>query len=485
MAKKWNAVAAVAVLAVGAAVAWSLVPRGNGTKVTFDTAALDTGTVEASVSATGSVEALITVDISSQLSGQVAEVAADYNSPVKAGDLLARLDAKTFAARVAQAEAELSVSRSTMMIRQANLRKAEAVLHQATTEADRQAALVKKGATSQTAFENSRTQKSIAEADLAAARAQLAEAEATAKQRAAALNLTRIDLDRTDIRSPINGVVIDRTVDIGQTVASSLQAPILFRIAQDLSRIQIEAQVDEADIGAIATGNPVTFTVDAYPDGAFSGRVEQVRLGGKSQQNVVTYTVVVGADNPAQKLLPGMTATVRVVTGRRDGVLRAPNAAVRFRPTPDQVAGGDVDAAVAAARTDALIAELSQSAHLSGDQADKLRAALAKARAARAAASNGAAPPTASTNGTARSARFDKLLRSILEPAQVAAYEASKAARTHEGRAGVLWVRGNGAGLKPVAVRFGLSDTAATEILSGQLKAGDAVVSGARREVRK
>lgn len=479
MTKKWNAAAAAAVLAIGAAVAWSLVPRGGGTRVTFDAAPLDTGTVEASVSATGSVEALITVDISSQLSGQVAEVAADYNSPVRAGDLLARLDAKTFAARVTQAEAELAVAKSTVLLRQANLRKAEAVLHQAATEADRQAALVKKGAASQTAFENSRTQKSVAEADLAAARAQLAEAEATATQRAAALNLTRIDLERTDIRSPIDGVVIDRTVDVGQTVASSLQAPILFRIAQDLSRIQIEAQVDEADIGAIATGNPVTFTVDAYPDGAFAGRVEQVRLGGKSQQNVVTYTVVVGADNPARKLLPGMTATVRVVTGRRDGVLRAPNAAVRFRPAPDQAAGGNVDGAVAQARADALIAGLTESVGLTGEQADRLRAALAKARAA---GSNGA-PPAA--NGGDRTQRFDKLLRTILDPAQITAYETRKASRTREGRAGVLWTQGGGAGLKPVAVRFGLSDTASTEILAGPLKAGDAVVTGARRETGK
>jgi len=202
--------AAVTILGVGAAVTWYAVPRDGGTRLTYNTAALDRGTVESSVSATGSVQALVTVDISSQLSGQVSEVAADYNSLVHTGDLLARIDAKIFAAKVAQAEADLAVARAAIVARHANLQKAEAVLKQAVQEAGRQLALVKKGAASQTTFENSLTTKSIAEADLAAARAQLIEAEAMANQRTAALNQTRIDLERADIRSPIDGVVIDR-----------------------------------------------------------------------------------------------------------------------------------------------------------------------------------------------------------------------------------------------------------------------------------
>ncbi|NQV56651.1 MAG: efflux RND transporter periplasmic adaptor subunit [Rhodospirillales bacterium] len=478
--------AAVTILGVGAAVTWYAVPRDGGTRLTYNTAALDRGTVESSVSATGSVQALVTVDISSQLSGQVSEVAADYNSLVHTGDLLARIDAKIFAAKVAQAEADLAVARAAIVARHANLQKAEAVLKQAVQEAGRQLALVKKGAASQTTFENSLTTKSIAEADLAAARAQLIEAEAMANQRTAALNQTRIDLERADIRSPIDGVVIDRSINLGQTVASSLQAPILFRIAHDLSRIQIEAQVDEADIGSIAAGNPVTFTVDAYPEGAFSGRVEQVRLDGKIQQNVVTYTVVVGADNPVKKLLPGMTATVRVVTGRRENVLRAPNAAVRFRPIPKQVTGGNVNAAVAAARRAALLDGLIRIAGMTTEQADKLRAALAEARAANGAGAGGAA--TSPGNRSGRGAHLDKLLRSILEPAQIATYETRRKADRAggiRGRSGVLWVLGDDGLLKPVVIRFGLFDASSTEILSESMMAGDAVIIGIRREAGK
>jgi HlyD family secretion protein len=199
----------------------------------------------------------------------------------------------------------------------------------------RQRSLSRKGFVTESALDVAETEVSTARADLQVAKAQLENAKAAIEQRKAALAQAQIDLDRTEIRSPIDGIVIDRKIDVGQTVAASLQSPTLFRIAEDLRRIQIEAQVDEADIGNVTAGDPVTFTVDAYPERSMSARVEQVRVAATELQNVVTYTVVIAATNPDLTLLPGMTANVQILHGSRDNVLRVPNDALRFRP-PNQ-----------------------------------------------------------------------------------------------------------------------------------------------------
>jgi HlyD family secretion protein len=317
---------------------WWFWPRGGGEGgLEFTTQAVERGEIVRIVSSVGSVRALNTVDVGSQLSGQVIDLLADFNTPVAAGDLLARLDPQTFERRMQEAEANLAVARATVSIQAASIEKARANLANARAEFGRQQALVERGSVSASALDNAEAAFLSAQADLSIAEAQYQNALATVQQREASLEAARIDLERTAIVSPIDGVVINRDVDIGSTVAASFQAPVLFSIAQDLTEIQIEASVDEADIGSVREGAPAEFTVDAFPGETFEARVGQVRLAPNEEQNVVTYTVVINASNPDRKLLPGMTASIDIVTGRREDALRVSNAAVRFRPPEDLV----------------------------------------------------------------------------------------------------------------------------------------------------
>ena len=322
-------------VAAGGAVAYFGLAGKSRDVVVYDTVAVSRGPIRRTVSASGPVRALVTVEVGSQLSGQISALFADFNSVVRRDEVIARLDPKTFEARVAQAKADLAVAQATVSVQQANIEKAKALLVRAERDVVRQRSLSRKGFVTESALDVAETEVSTARADLQVAKAQLENAKAAIEQRKAALAQAQIDLDRTEIRSPIDGIVIDRKIDVGQTVAASLQSPTLFRIAEDLRRIQIEAQVDEADIGNVTAGDPVTFTVDAYPERSMSARVEQVRVAATELQNVVTYTVVIAATNPDLTLLPGMTANVQILHGSRDNVLRVPNDALRFRP-PNQ-----------------------------------------------------------------------------------------------------------------------------------------------------
>lgn len=297
------------------------------------------------VNATGAIRPLVTVDIGSQLSGNVEEVLVDFNDDVKTGQLLARIDPQTFATRVKQAEADLAVAEANIKIQQANVTRAKANLAQAKRDENRQAPLAKNGNLSVAALDQTRTRVETGEADVQAAEAQLTNARALLGQREASLQQARIDLSRAEIRSPIDGVVINRSVDIGQTVAASFSAPLLFQLAQDLSEIQVEASVDEADIGQVRAGNPVSFTVDAFQNQSFKGMVDVVRLAPTELNNVVTYTVIITAKNPRRQLLPGMTANVEIITGERTDILTVPEQAFRFKPKDI-----DVEKALAAAR---------------------------------------------------------------------------------------------------------------------------------------
>jgi len=332
-------------LPVAMLLAWLLWPAAEQAESgPVDVTSIERGDITQIVSAVGSVRALNTVEVGSQLSGQILELFVDFNSPVEAGDLLARLDPQTFERRVQEAEANLAVARANVEVQTAGIAKAEASYANARRELERQQSLVERGSVSASALDLAETTYLSARADIEIARAQKVNAEATVQQREAALEAARIDLERTEIRSPINGVVIQRAVDIGQTVAASLQAPVLFTIAQDLAAIRIEASVDEADIGTVREGAEARFDVDAFPGQEFSGRVGQVRLAPNEEQNVVTYTVVIDADNPARRLLPGMTASIDIITGRQENALRVDNAAIRFRPPEDLVAGNDAEA---------------------------------------------------------------------------------------------------------------------------------------------
>jgi HlyD family secretion protein len=330
---------------------WTWQPwRAPSNQPQYRLGALERGPLSAAVSASGTLNALVTVQVGSQVSGQVRELLVDFNSEVRRGQIIARLDPETFETRVDQAEADLAaargaaeVARGTLTTREAELAKAELALADAQRNLARKQRLVEQGFLSVAELDGARfasdsaaEQARLARTGVTVAQAQIAAAQAQVAQRQAALRQARAELGHTVIRSPVDGVVISRNVDVGQTVAASLQAPVLFSIAQDLRRMEINVAVDEADVGRVRTGQKMRFTVDAFPGQRFTGQVTQIRKAAQVNNNVVTYSVMAIVDNPELKLLPGMTANARILTEERDSVLKLPNEALRFRPVqPD------------------------------------------------------------------------------------------------------------------------------------------------------
>lgn len=345
----WAVTFAAAGGAVVLAAGWHYAHQAGMATPAYETRPASLGVVERTISATGSVKALVTVDVGSQLSGLIAEIKADFNDRVKEGYLLAVIDRGPFEAKYASATANLAIARADIGLQQATVAKAQHLLARYERDAGRYRELAPSGSASRMQLDQAETQSATAKDDYAIAQAQLESAKGTVSQREAELRQAQIDLDRTLIRSPINGVVIDRRMQPGQTVTAEYQTPILFQIAQDLSQIQIWAQVDEADIGAVRPGAPVTFSVEAYPNQIFSGAVDQVRLAATKTSGVVTYTVIIKAQNPDQKLFPEMTATVRIISERRENVLNVPNESLRYHSadkTPAISNMGGVDQAV-------------------------------------------------------------------------------------------------------------------------------------------
>jgi len=305
---------------------------GKGSAPSYKFASIERGPLTAAVSATGALNPVVSVQVSSQISGQIREIFVDFNTPVKAGDLLARIAPETYEHRVRQAEADLEAARALVAVQQAELFRARVNLADAERDFKRKQTLVAKNFLSPADLDKAQTTLEAARAQLAVVEAQARNSAALVRQREAALNQARVDLSRTEIRAPIDGIVIKKSVEPGQTVAASLQAPEMFVIAQNLADMQVEAAIDEADIGRVQLGQEATFTVDAFPGRRFKGKVKQVRQAAQVVSNVVSYTVVISAANPERRLLPGMTANVRIVTAQKDDVLKAPNAALRFRP---------------------------------------------------------------------------------------------------------------------------------------------------------
>lgn len=290
----------------------------------YRTTTVQRGDVTQTVAASGTLSAITTVELGSQVSGQIAKLHVDFNSPVKAGQLVAEIDPSTYETRVLQADADLSSARATLELKELNARRAEELL--------------KKQLISQSDFDQARTE--------------LRQQQSAVRVREAALKSAQVDLDRTKIRSPIDGVVISREIDVGQTVQASFSAPKLFTIAKDLREMQITASVSEADIGGVEPGQNVTFTVDAFPGRNFPGQVREVRNNPTTTNNVVNYSTIIDVTNPDLKLRPGMTANVTITIARRTNVLRLPNSAVRFRPPEGAVitnatAGGNEKGAAA------------------------------------------------------------------------------------------------------------------------------------------
>ena len=307
--------------------------------VKYKTAKIERGTVTQVVTATGTINPVITVQVGSQVSGIIQALYADFNSVVKAGQVVAQIDPAPFRTVVTQMEASLQNAVG-------NVARARADLALQKLNFDRAKALFEQQLNAQQDADNARAAFETSQANL-----QIAEAQV--KQAQAQLDTAKVNLEYTTIHSPVNGIVISRNVDVGQTVAASFQAPVLFTVAKDLTKMQVDTNVSESDIGGITDGKPATFVVDAYANQVFKGTILQVRNAPITVQNVVTYNVVIGVDNTDLRLRPGMTANVAIIVARRDDVLRVPNQALRFKPTlarmgektggPSATAGGRRD----------------------------------------------------------------------------------------------------------------------------------------------
>jgi HlyD family secretion protein len=298
------------------------------------------------VTATGTINPVVTVLVGSQVSGRIKALYADFNSRVKEGEVIAQIDPALFEAQVDQARANVLNAQANVLNAQANLKSAQANLEKAELTVsdtkrtlDRNRPLVERKVIAQSVFDTAQTnydsavaQQEAVKAQLESAKSQVESTKAQLEQTKAALKLAETNLRYTTIRSPVNGIVISRNVDVGQTVAASLQAPTLFTIAKDLAQMQVNANVSEADIGLVALGQEANFTVDAYPERTFRGRVSEVRNAPLTIQNVVTYDVVVQVENKDLKLKPGMTANISILVAHKEGVLKITNAALRFRP---------------------------------------------------------------------------------------------------------------------------------------------------------
>ncbi|MGQ0677257.1 MAG: efflux RND transporter periplasmic adaptor subunit [Rhodospirillales bacterium] len=528
--------AVVAVLAVAATAAY-VFDNGQEGSTQYRTARVEQGTIVSAVSTTGTLNAVTTVLVGSQLSGQIKELMADFNSEVKAGQVIARLDQDQIKARLAQAQADREASKAQVMQQKAaaerakadvensraaiaNMRaqavRADVALKDAERDDKRKQELLPKGVVTQADADKTRAARDTAKANLAAAQAQLASAEAqlaasqalarvaeaqidnavaTVAQREAAVQQVKVDLERSEIRSPIDGVVVQRAVDVGQTVAASLQAPTIFTIAEDLRRMEVYASVDEADIGRVRVGQPVAFTVTAHPGDTFRGEVKQIRLAPQTVSNVGTYVVVLAADNQQRKLLPGMTATARIVADSRDGAIKRPNAALRWRPAGAQAegapqgAGGVLGVAGTTgggqqggrgwANLDTMLKTLTEELKLSPEQQKQIGAIVEEGK------SQFAELGKSSLEPDARRARAVALRRNIgqrvaqaLTDEQRPRFRELQQARTAASTAGQVWVLGPGGKPEAIAVRLGIGDGAFTEMVGGPLKPGQELLIG-------
>ncbi len=485
-------IAALVVVAVVIAGLWYWNNRkSEAAEGAWRTVQVDRGDIRVVISSTGTLSATSTVTVGSQVSGQVIEVLADFNDKVTRNQVIARIDPSTYDAQIAQGNAQIASA-------QASLRQSQATLRNAELDYQRKADLGRQQLVAKSDVDLARSARDQAQAQVNAAQAQI-------QQQTASTQTTRINLGRTVIRSPVDGVVLTRTIEPGQTVAASLQAPELFTIAEDLAKMKIELAVDEADIGQVKVGQGVSFTVDAFPDRQFRGMVEQVRLSATTTSNVVTYPVVVTVDNSDGTLLPGLTVNAEIEVSKRDGVLRISNAALRYKPA-EGAASQQQAPAPGAMRgagggiTDDLARTVAQM-KVDPQQQAAFDAAVARIRerqAARQAAAQagggnsmfgGGGPRRVSSGsgGDMQAQMRQRMLeryqqdfaafRASLDEAQHRQWDAAVSALTSARRA-PLYKLVDG---KPqqVQVRIGASDGTNTEV-SGDIKQGDTIISGER-----
>lgn len=310
--------------------------RNRGRDVSYLTATVVRADVDDTVDATGTINAVITVQVGAQVSGIISKLNADFNSTVHKGDLLAVIDPRVYEGQLLQAQANLENSRANLAASKANLANAQAKAVQAKADYERATGLTNQGIMSPQNFDAAKATWASSDAQVKADQALDEQAEAQVSQQEAALNIAKTNLAYCQIYAPIDGTVINRSVDVGQTVAASFQTPTLFTIAQDLTKMQLHISTDEGDIGAVRAGVPVTFRVDAFPGETFKGRISQVRMNATTVQNVVTYETIVDFDNPDLKLFPGMTAYATIPVQSVKDALVVPNSALRYNPDLSQ-----------------------------------------------------------------------------------------------------------------------------------------------------
>ncbi|MCK4556428.1 MAG: efflux RND transporter periplasmic adaptor subunit [Candidatus Aminicenantes bacterium] len=426
------AVIVVALTVTGIVLGLTVFNSGNGSNEKYKKEAVDRGNIEALVVTTGTVNPVTIVDVGSQVSGEIEEIYVDFNSQVKAGQVIAQLEQSQLLSRVNQDKANYQSA-------VAGLDKAKVAFENIKKKLDRALNLFEKDLMSFEDKETLETQYYSAKSDIQSAEARLEQAKSQ-------LETSKVNLTYTIIKSPIDGVVINRNVNVGQTVAASFQAPILFQIANDLAKMQVECSVDEADIGKVKEEQKVRFTVDAFPDENFRGMVKQVRYAPEIVQNVVTYTTIVEVDNPELKLRPGMTATVSIVTGEARNAMRITNAALRFTP------------------------------NLSQEEMMDLMKRMREERGARREETNTERKPDqkgdAQRQGTQRTESGQR--QSGMRGFGMSGRQMQDFAR--------VWIEDENGQLKMIFIRKGVTDNSYTEIVSGDLEEGQLVITGENTE---
>ncbi len=428
MKKKIIIGAVISVVVVGIVLGFTVFSRTQNNNEQYKKEAVDRGDIEALVITTGSLNPVTIVEVGSQVSGRILRLYADFNSEVKKGQIIAELDQSLFLTRVQQNKANYESAK-------ASLEKARVTLENMKRKYARAQDLFQKDLISFEEKETAETQYYTAQADVQSSEARLEQAKSQ-------LDSSNVDLAYTVIASPIDGIVISRDVNVGQTVAASFQAPVLFKIANDLSKMQVECSVDEADIGKIKEGQKVKFTVDAFPNDDFTGKVTQVRYSPEVIQNVVTYTTIVEVDNPEMKLRPGMTATVSIVTGEAKDALRVPNAALRFNP------------------------------QLSPEEMRKIYEEMRQEMMARRGGIATSGRPE-SQRGSQREGGSSSQRRSQSPGGLGPAEPGSRMNQFSR-----IWIEDDKGKLRPIFVKPGVTDNTYTEIVWGNLKEGQQVITG-------
>ncbi|HEK85542.1 MAG TPA: efflux RND transporter periplasmic adaptor subunit [Candidatus Aminicenantes bacterium] len=423
MKKKTLFIIIAIVVTIGLVVGFTLLKKGSNSKLKYRTEKVSRGDIETVVTATGTLNPVVLVDVGSQVSGKIEKIYVDFNSKVKQGEILAELDQS-------QLEAQIEQNQANYQNAVATVDAAKVALEIAQKNYERAKSLYAKNLIASQDMDQ-------AEANYLQAKANLTQAQARANQAKYQLDASKVNLSYAIIRSPIDGVVVSRNVNVGQTVAASFQAPVLFQIANDLTKMQVQCLVDEADVGKVKEGQKVKFTVEAYPNETFWGTVKQVRYAAQVSQNVVQYTAILDVDNSSLKLLPGMTATCSIIVGEAKNVLRVPNAALRFTPDlkPEELQK------IMKAAFDEMAARRQQTGE--NQPAQSSQRAFNPAQMSQMGGAAGAAGQSAARRGPAR-----------------------------------VWMLDEKGDLKVVFLRTGVTDGSYTEVISGNLKEGDEVILG-------